>query len=279
LVDCALQSSATIEILNRNFAFHGIRSFGVTIHGSIGISSIMATDGSADSTTVGSFGKLTPEVYDGSEAKWLEWRFVFEAYQSRIGGADAIALLAQAAAHPNPLHLATFGDVALKYSYKLFGDLALLSRGTALRVVRSVETGNGLGAWQALVQRYQGGGAMRQKGVLQHILYFNWKGPSTEWQDRYMQWKELMAQYDSLVDPGDQLAAAVRVAIVIEGSRHASQQLKDQLFVNVERFDTFPKLDDYIRAYFHQLAAYTPAATSMSRTSGGMEIDALGKGP
>ena len=95
-----------------------------------------------------------------------------------------------------------------------------------------------------------------------------------------MAWKELMAQYDQLVDPGDQLAAAVRVAIVIEGSRHASQQLRDQLFVNVERFDTFPKLDDYIRAYFHQLAAYTPATASTSSRGGGdMEVDALGKGP
>jgi len=239
----------------------------------------MATDAGVANPAAGGFGKLTPEIFDGSEGRWLEWRFVFEAYQSRHGGADAITLMAHAAAHPNALHMVALSDEARQYGYKLFGDLALLSRGTALRVVRSVETGHGLGAWQALVQRYQGGGAMRQKGVLQHILYFNWKGPAVDWQDRYMQWKELMSQYDQLVDPGDQLAAAVRVAIVIEGSRHASQQLKDQLFVNVERFDTFPKLDDYIRAYFHQLAAYTPAATTLSRTTGDMEVDALGKRP
>jgi len=237
----------------------------------------MATDTVVTNPAASGLGKLTPEIFDGSEGKWLEWRFVFEAYQSRQGGADAITLLAHAAAHPNPLHLATLGDQARTYGYKLFGDLALLSRGTALRVVKSAETGNGLGAWQALVQRYQGDGAMRQKGVLQHILYFNWKGPAMEWQDRYMQWKELMSQYDHLVDPSDQLAAAVRVAIVIEGSRHASQQLRDQLFVNVEQFDTFPKLDEYIRMYFHQLAAYTPAVTPMSRSTGDMEVDAPGK--
>jgi len=238
----------------------------------------MATDTVVVDPAASGLGTLTPEIFDGSEGKWLEWRFVFEAYQSRLGGVDAITLLAHAAAHLTPLHMVTLNDEARQFGYKLFGDLALLTRGTASRVVRSVETGNGLGAWQALAQRYQGGGAMQQKGVLQHSLYFNWKGPSVDWQGRYMQWKELMAQYDNLVEPGDQLAAAVRVAIVIEGSRHASQQLKDQLFVNVERFDTFLKLDEHICAYFHQLAAYTPAA-SKSRTPGDMEVDAFGKGP
>ena len=112
-------------------------------------------------------------------------------------------------------------------SAKIFSDLALLTRGPALRLVRSAERGNGLHAWRLFGRRYEGTGGLRLTGLLNHILYFNWKGK--DWLDKYMQWKSLLNEYETALGGDTELPKQVKIAAVVEGSRHAAAELRSQL--------------------------------------------------
>ena len=143
--------------------------------------------------------KLTPDVFSGEQAAWSDWAFVFRAFARRYGD-RYLEWMNAAVAFEGQMLNEEYTNDCLEFSMRIYADLALLCRGPALRIVKSCQQGNGLECWRELHVRYEGKGVLRAKGLLNHVLYYQWEGK--DWLDRYLAWKELVTEYETTVPAG-----------------------------------------------------------------------------
>ena len=90
-------------------------------------------------------GRLTPEAFKGEPAQWSDWSFAYESYSVKHK-TDGPVKLRQAATTADPATLALSqleADEDKEFALRVYSDLALLTRGAALRVSeeQSGETG------------------------------------------------------------------------------------------------------------------------------------------
>jgi len=232
--------------------------------------------------------KLTPDVFSGEQAAWSDWAFVFRAFARRYGD-RYLEWMNAAVAFEGQLLNEDYTNDCLEFSMRIYADLALLCRGPALRIVKSCQQGNGLECWRELHVRYEGKGVLRAKGLLNHVLYYQWEGK--DWLDRYLAWKELVTEYETTLPAGHSLPLPVKLAVLIEGTRTATAGLREQLIMRTDRWRMWSEVDDFISGFHQHQVAYTPARHYGQAQPGGgrsrgaassgqapMEIDAYSKG-
>ena len=114
-----------------------------------------------------------PSTFGGAEAEWPDWAFSTRAYGAAIDavfpGAMEVASRATA-----PVLVTTLGGPEQNVARQLFFNLAMMTKGPALAIVRQAEIRgggpNGFEAWRLLVRRYEPEAATRTLGLLQQIL-------------------------------------------------------------------------------------------------------------
>ena len=113
-----------------------------------------------------------PPSFDGNDAEYQEFRFSFRIHMSLVS-ACSHTLMDKCEVERNPISLTAvkaLGDAHLKCCVQMFYSLALISKGSARTLIRSVEESNGAEAWRLIQSRYAPDTQNRQYALMQKIM-------------------------------------------------------------------------------------------------------------
>ena len=117
-------------------------------------------------------GQGKPLSFDGNDAEYQDFRFSFRIHMSLFSTVSQ-QLMDRCEAERNPISLAAvqaLGDTHLKSCTQLYYSLALITKGSARTLVRSVEESNQAEAWRLMHSRYAPDTQNRQYAFMQKIM-------------------------------------------------------------------------------------------------------------
>ena len=113
-----------------------------------------------------------PKQFDGNDANWTEWSFVFKSYTALMS-VDMSDLMTRAAMSPAEVPMSP-DDEEAQVQRDLYHVLVLLCTGRALQELQRCPAYNGLECWRPLVARYEPAERGRALGLLSGILAEVW---------------------------------------------------------------------------------------------------------
>ena len=173
-----------------------------------------------------------PETFDGSAAKWRDWKVVVRSYTSACN--EFLAALMQAAEETDdPIGNAVMTTQGHRESSEqLAFIMVMLCRGAALDQVVNAGSGEGLLAWRSLCRRFEPKVRTRFAGVLLGLLNFDFSGDMIAKVEAF---ERELAQYERT--SGEEVSDGIRVGVVLQRLEESS--LKQHLLLNAERLSSW----------------------------------------
>jgi hypothetical protein len=131
-----------------------------------------------------------PPRFDGAEARWLEWSFVFQNFMCIYSPEIAAWITMAGNIGDTEIPFSDMGGRQQEGAVLLYGLLAQLLGGRALRQLMVVPDRNGLEAWRRLRNHYEPRIGARYVGALQNILAFRFDGDLSS---KISEWEQVIS--------------------------------------------------------------------------------------
>ncbi len=176
--------------------------------------------------------------------------------------------------------LATINEAHWPLAGLIMTDLALKTTDKARRMLMTMqETDNGIEAWRLLSHMAEGRGALRKTGMLGQILDFKF---TCYYHDRAQTFRQLVRDYNRMVDVGKELDDDVQLVTLIKG---APVELKREMMARGSTWKEVGDAFDFLDEYYDRFKAFEPGKEVKPERKGGarqdaqpMEVDAMHKG-
>ena len=211
--------------------------------------------------------------FSGRDEEWANWALKFEAYTGLLGYEQ---VMATACDHPGELDYATFSGESQVTAKELWFLLISYTEGKALSIVRVAGRFNGLEAWRALKNEYEGKQAGRMTAMMRFIL-----NPGLRWtadRERGADFTQSLAEWETTIAElaalaGENISEAIRVSIILE---HAPDPYKEMLRASPDTVRaTYKNLRNHILSYYTQGRTFDKAVMHDSGGVAPMQVDAV----
>eukprot|EP00971_Amphidinium_carterae_P074239 1467091-Amphidinium_carterae.2 len=146
-------------------------------------------------------------------------------------------------------------------STQLYYILVMLCKEGPLTRIINAGPGEGLVAWRALARHYEPQSSARQAALLLDLLSFSFEG---DLEARVAQFERDIARYEKSVKPGQPnrvLADDVKIGILMRQLPEST--IKQHLLLNIDRFDTYVKVQEEITAVIRAQKSAASSSTPM----------------
>ncbi len=134
-----------------------------------------------------------PQDYYGEDDKWFEWATVFRGYAgAAVAGMDDLMTEVEKDSEQPAVNVVLQPEEAAA-SKQLYWMLLMICKSSALRVVMSVDKGEGAEAWRKLVARYEPRTQQRQATQMVALLNLDLSG---DLEDKTLNWERQIAVYE-----------------------------------------------------------------------------------
>ena len=213
-------------------------------------------------------------MFNGEDHKWRDWSVVFKSYAGLVNERLAAIMGPAETADPATLRNANLADdVARQASRDPFHLLLHLTTGPALDRVVNCGDGEGLTAWNRVVERYDPKLRSRSAGLLLELMRFDFAGDMLT---RIEEFERSVVTFQNA--SGEQVSSAMKVGMVL--NRLPDSELATHLVLNAERLREWSDFKSEIVNISKARAAAAGAyALGVHKSSGGgivpMDVDAV----
>ena len=159
-----------------------------------------------------------------------------------------------------------------EHSRAVYYILAMLCKGRALTIIRTVPEGNGFESWRRLCRRYDRQDDVTQMGLLQRILNFSCGDSVTSVMDKMAELDDMCHRYQRMT--GEDITDTIMKAILIKA---VPDPIRTHVRVNASVLNTYEAMRNAVREYIRAtLLPQTQPSGSSSSTA--MEVDMVRKG-
>ena len=170
-----------------------------------------------------------PSMFDGQDVKWRDWSVVFKSYAGLVNERLATLMAPAETAEPATLRNdALANDEARQASRDLFHLLLHLTSGPALDRVVNCGDGEGMLAWNRVVERYDPKLRSRSAGLLLELLRFDFAGDMLT---RIEEFERSVVTFQNA--SAEQVSSGMKVGMVL--NRLPDSELATHLVLNAER--------------------------------------------
>ena len=212
-------------------------------------------------------GLVRPPAYDGTDAKWREFKFRFETMVMLTGQKQMLELAEANTAID--FELQTLAPIHLPPAQLLYGLLVQCCAGKALGVVKTVRDANGVLAWRRLLDEYEPAVSSRRLALMTAILQPAWKSTWTTSQfvEVLLRWERQIADYD-IIGHGV-ITNDMKIGVIL---RHAPLVVRTWLLnLSPEHLDSYVVIRGKLCAWSQRLIIYDESGVSTEAVT--MEID------
>ena len=158
------------------------------------------------------------QSFDGTDAKFTEWRFSFEASCCLLGLENAM-MVASSHADEEGIQLVDMSDDVRIRSKALYYLLVSVCKGKAQVLIRGAERHNGLLAWHRMVKSYEPTIGGRFNIMLVGILNPKWR--QDDFASSLISWDTVVSEYEN--QAGKKLEGQVKMAVI---TQHAPESMR-----------------------------------------------------
>ncbi len=183
-----------------------------------------------------------PATFSGQASEWPQWAFLTKAYVGALS-ARMRTLMESATISRAPISPAALPPSDESLKQQLYYMLTLMCKDGALKMIQTIQEGNGLEVWRKFTDRYEPKQGQRFVGMPMLLLSWDFGDENMiiEKIDEFIRAKD---KYEE--QTGDGVKDSIARATLLKGLKN--QRRLDHLTMNTERLETCNEMTDEIKA-------------------------------